>query len=240
MNDTASMATVPEGTASGGSDGGSAPVVEGPPRWRRPHPPPLRFRTERLEVRAYEAADAEALLDAATESRDDLSRWLPWPRTENRTLGECHYTIERFRRIHKELAPDMVTFGIFEAASGRLVGGVGFHDIERRLHAAEIGWWARVSARGHGYITEAARALLALMLVPQGEGGWGFSRVSARVAAPNLSSIAVAQRIGLIEEGRHRLAMWLDADGRAVDAHLFALVGPDAGTLARVVHDLPR
>lgn len=216
------MAT-PESTATGAFD------AVGPARWRRPHPPPLRLLTERLLVRPYEARDAEALLAAMEESRDDLLRWLPWPKTENRTLGECHYTIERFRRIHKELSPESVALAIFEAESGTLVGGVGFHDIDRRIFSAEIGWWARVGARGKGYVTEASSALLALMLLPAEEGGWGLRRVTARIAASNTQSVRVAQRIGLKEEGRHRQAMWLDAAGTAVDMHLYGLVADDAG-----------
>ncbi|TFD06468.1 GNAT family N-acetyltransferase [Cryobacterium sp. TMT1-66-1] len=59
----------------------------------------------------------------------------------------------------------------------------------------EIGWHLHPDAWGHGYASEAARAVLAHAFV------MGLDRISAVTNKDNVASQAVAQRIGMTHKG---------------------------------------
>src|SRR5947209_2340919 len=114
------------------------------------------LRGERVSVRPYRESDAQALNEAVAESRDHLRPWLPF--------ADTHQTVEESRDwiIHQVanwlLREDLVV-GVWEAASGRYLGGSGFHLRNWESRYFEIGYWLRVSACGRGYMTEAVRLL---------------------------------------------------------------------------------
>ena len=63
---------------------------------------------------------------------------------------------------------------------------------------AEIGWTLAPEARGKGYATEAAEAVLEL-----GFGELGFHRIEARLDALNFASATMCERLGMRLEARH-------------------------------------
>ncbi|HZW90612.1 MAG TPA: GNAT family N-acetyltransferase, partial [Myxococcaceae bacterium] len=79
-------------------------------------------------------------------------------------------------------------FGLFERASGDVVGSVGLHRREAP-DALEIGYWIRTDVMGRGFATEAVRALT-------GIGLGQAARVEIRCDPRNARSIAVARRAG--------------------------------------------
>lgn len=60
----------------------------------------------------------------------------------------------------------------------------------------EIGWRLPVAARGKGYATEAARAVLA-----HGLGALALPRIVADIRSDNAASIRVAEKIGMADDG---------------------------------------
>lgn len=80
-------------------------------------------------------------------------------------------------------------------ADGAVVGNCGFHGPPRAVGRAEIGYTVIPSARGEGFATEAARALVR----------WAFSqgepRVFASVASTNAPSLAVVSKVGFVQSG---------------------------------------
>ncbi len=79
---------------------------------------------------------------------------------------------------------------VIERASGRLLGRVGLKHWPQ-FGETEAGWLLRRDAWGHGYATEASRAVL----------DWGFETlplayVTAMIAPANERSIQVARRLG--------------------------------------------
>lgn len=184
-----------------------------PAPWAPPAPLPLSYRTARLLARPFVHADAPAILDAVESSRDSLLPWMPWAATDNRSIPECHYTVERFARGHAEPLPAMVVLGFFDAATGTLAGGGGLHHFHPPSHAAEIGYWIRADRRRQGLCTEGVAGLLDLCFAPQAGGGWGLRRIEIRCAGGNIASAAVARRLGLREEARLRQHRWLHGRG---------------------------
>jgi hypothetical protein len=79
----------------------SAAQSVAPLPWRAPSPFPKPFETSRTILRFWDEADAVDLLAAVNEDRGSLLPWLSCFRADYRSIGQCHYHIDRFRRQHQ-------------------------------------------------------------------------------------------------------------------------------------------
>lgn len=79
-------------------------------------------------------------------------------------------------------------------ADGRLIGRVGFIDAEG-WPGCELGWLLAREAWGQGYAVEAARAALAC-----GREAFGIDEPISLIRPENTRSIALAQRLGAVQE----------------------------------------
>jgi RimJ/RimL family protein N-acetyltransferase len=155
--------------------------------------PQYPVRTERLLLRPLTAADADALL--AYRSRPDVCRYVPFEPMTREVVHDRLASVWARRELTDE--GQSLTLGVEVADTGELVGDVVlfWHS---RLHASgEIGYAVNHAFGGHGYATEAARALLRL-----GFEGLGLHRVVARVDERNESSARLARRLGMRQEAR--------------------------------------
>ena len=162
--------------------------------------------------------DAPSLLAAIDAGRSSLAPWLEWAVTDNRTLPECIYSIEHFRRRRERTDPPPETFmiGIFDRATGDVIGGTSFHRIAHAQHQAEVGYWIRADRQRQGLCTEAVRALITWGFTPQDRGsprGWGFRRIEIYCAASNEASRGVPRKLGLREEIHRHQSRWLPGRG---------------------------
>lgn len=165
--------------------------------WSAPRPLPLPLHTERLLIRPFVVADARALHEAVAGSRDLLWPWLEWAQMGHRTVEESAAIIETFGRLAAKPDSLLCVWGLFDRQSGGLLGGTGLNAFDARAHSADVGYWLRREAQGHGYVTEATRAVIQAALSPAKAGGWGLRRVGLRCAAANEASARVARRLGL-------------------------------------------
>jgi len=178
---------------------------------------PTELRGSHVLLRPYRAGDAEQVFAAVDESRDHLRPWVSWV-DNNRTVDEVRdYCI---RSQASWLLRTELVLGIFDAVSGRYLGGTGLHNLDWELRAFEIGYWLRVSAIGHGYATESTRLLADFAL-----SRLQARRVTLRCDARNDASRRVAERAGFMLEGRLRNAA-IALDGAVSDELVFAVV-PD-------------
>ena len=81
---------------------------------------------------------------------------------------------------------------------GALIGLIGINSSSRVHARAEIGYWIAPAEWGHGYATEAARAVIAFAFAD------GFHRVQATHLTRNPASGRVMQKLGMQYEGRLR------------------------------------
>lgn len=191
------------------------PPADAPKPWTPPSPRPGPLETDRFILRCPEHSDAEALLECMEDDRASYAPWLPWIHTDNRSLPECHYSIEMFKR--KWDAADDLSLGfvmsVIDKQTGTLIAGTGLHRFRPALHEGEIGYWVRSSARGKGIATEATAHLLSWAFRPQAEGGWGLRRITIWCAEPNAGSVRVPTKLGLPLESRVRQERWLEGLG---------------------------
>lgn len=84
---------------------------------------------------------------------------------------------------------------VVEPVSARLIGDIGYHGPLRDGATVEIGYTLLPFARGHGYATEAASALIQ----------WTFTHtrvasIIAQIAPDNTASLRVAAKLGMKPE----------------------------------------
>jgi RimJ/RimL family protein N-acetyltransferase len=98
--------------------------------------------------------------------------------------------------------PEWGVFVIVRREDGRAVGGIGFHGAPDEEGRVEVGYDLVAAARGHGYATEALRALTAWALDRE-----EVTRLFATVERDNRPSQAVLDRAGFRraadEDGEH-------------------------------------
>lgn len=179
--------------------------------------PPLTFEltTPRLAIRSFRPSDADALYATVVASREHIARWLLWT-DQHSSAADSRALIERFRERWEQ--DEDFTFGVFARDSGALLGGLGLHPRAWNVPFFEVGYWLASAAEGHGYMTEAASAL-----VDYAMHDLGALRVEIHCDALNTRSAAVARRLGFTQEALFRKHM-RRPDGRLRDTLVFAKV----------------
>lgn len=153
---------------------------------------PMPIQTPRLILRPSEAGRGRALNEAVLESLAELQPWMNWaqkPPTIEESEENCRRSQASFL-----LREDLV-MQIFERATGRLLGGTGWHRFSWEARVFEIGYWIRTSAAGKGYVTEAVHAL-----TRYGFSVLGARRIEIRVNSGNLRSQKIPRALGFQEE----------------------------------------
>jgi RimJ/RimL family protein N-acetyltransferase len=186
-----------------------------PAPWTPPSPLPAKVETERLVIRFWQPEDAPLMLEALDVDRASFLPWLPVFETDNRTLAECTFQIERFRRAREQTlpTPDDFVLGVFDRMTGVALGGTGLHRINLRSHSAEIGYWIRPDCRGKGLCTESVTGLISWAFAAQSMGGWGLRRIDIYCAASNAPSQRIPRKLELREEVNQPGHRWIDGIG---------------------------
>ncbi|HLI09032.1 MAG TPA: GNAT family N-acetyltransferase [Ktedonobacteraceae bacterium] len=173
---------------------------------------------ERVIVRPYHKADAQALYEAVAESRDYLRLWLPFA-DEHQSVEESLNWI-----IHQEAAwllRESLPLSVWERASGHFLGGSGVHIHNWETRSFEIGYWLRASATAHGYMIEAARLVTDYLF-----NELAATRVEIRCDERNTRSAAIPRRLGYVQEGRLRNHMPAP-DGTLRTTLIFSMIPED-------------
>ena len=148
-------------------------------------------RTERLVLRPIDpVGDVDAV--HAYASREDVCRYIPWtPRTRDKVAE----WLPR-RSVTTIAEPGQgASLAITLAATGELVGDVMLIWQSEEHRTGELGYVVNPAYAGHGYATEAARAMLAMAFERL-----DLRRMVARVDARNPASAAVLRKIGMRQE----------------------------------------
>jgi ribosomal-protein-serine acetyltransferase len=118
---------------------------------------PTRIECEELAIRKYIPEDAAALVDAVTESLDELLPWMPWAKFEPQTASQREVLISTWDDEWAQCSN--FTMGIFH--NDLCVGGTGLH-LRGEDGTLEIGYWVRSSHVGRGIARRASSALTTL------------------------------------------------------------------------------
>jgi len=163
--------------------------------------------TERLILRPFDLSDAPAVQKLAGAREVAYNTLLiPHPYPD----GAAEAWISKPRNENE------LSFAIVLRESGELAGGISM-IVNRDHQRAEIGYYIGVAHWGHGYATEAGRAL-----VRHGFEEMALNRVHAEHFTRNPASGRVLQKIGMRHEGTQRkhLVKW----GEPIDVELYGIV----------------
>jgi RimJ/RimL family protein N-acetyltransferase len=115
---------------------------------------------------------------------------------------------------------DFAELAICEAGGDALLGSVILHSLDWRHRRGELGYWLVPAGRGRGLATRALRLALAWMFEEL-----GLERAEIATTPDNEPSLAVARRLGFVEEG---LLRGRDVeDGQRVDVVVYGLLRAD-------------
>lgn len=165
------------------------------------------FTTQRLTLRGFTLADADAVFDIF--SRPEVARWSG----QGVAMTDRAEAVARIGRQPERAGTHPAT-DVFAVVDGSGVVGMamlvpipasaGFDGAD-----LEIGWHFHPRAWGHGYATEAARALI--------DRAWefGVDRLVAVTHPDNARSQAVCGRLGMTDLGLRD--DWYDATLRAFE-----------------------
>ena len=174
---------------------------------------PLAIR-EGAVLRPYAEADAAELTSVvAVESGA--------PRPFGSLGGDLR--VSGLARLHRRSQAQIEAEDGFEGAivvDGEIVGGAGFHAVDKLNRSTSIGYWLAVEAQGSGLMTATVRALL-----DHAFDAWELHRVVIEAVLDNARSRAIPERLGFTEEGVLREAKLIR--GRYEDAALYAMLASD-------------
>jgi RimJ/RimL family protein N-acetyltransferase len=177
----------------------------------------------RFWLRPCHESDAEAIYEAADESRERVGKWMDWP-TPSYTRDDAQVWASAAAAAWGK--GSACEFVIVDSTDGVLSGCCGLNRINEKDLVCNVAYWIRESKIRKGAATGAARLLAAF-----GHGELGLRRLEIVVATGNLPSRKVAEKLGANHEGIQR--MRLKIGDLSHDAHMYALLaGPGASTAA--------
>ncbi len=173
--------------------------------------PTPTLHTARLRLRPFAETDADALF-ALHSSAYVLRYWdaSPW-----RDRARAARFIEACRQMADEgTGARLAMVGV---SDGAFIGWCGLTRWNPTYRSASLGYCLTDAAWGHGFATEAARAVLR----------WAFetldlNRVQAETDTRNIASARVLEKLGFVREGTLREDCVVD--GEVSDSWVFGLI----------------
>lgn len=153
----------------------------------------VRLETARLVLTPPSEADIDAIADACQDP--EIPRWTTVPSPYTRADAAAYV------RLTGEWWADGSQAVWSVHAGDALVGSIGLHHVTAHESGgqAELGYWVAASARGRGYLVEAARTV-----IDWGFGERGLARLSWRAIVGNVPSARAARALGFRYEGLQR------------------------------------
>jgi RimJ/RimL family protein N-acetyltransferase len=182
------------------------------------------LRTERLVLRTMTAEDVDDI--HAYRSREDVCRYLEY---EPRTRAQVAESVARHaREIELRGDGDYWQLAVERASdTGRVIGDVYFSVKSTANATGMIGWTLHPDFHGHGYMTEAASAVLEIAFAEI-----GLHRVAADLDPRNAGSVALCKRLGMREEAHFVEDLW--CKGEWADTGIYAILDREWRRLAAV------
>jgi len=172
----------------------------------------MELTTERLILREFKQSDWPDVL--AYQSDPLYLRYYDWT---GRTPEAVQDFVQMFLAQQQEQPRTKFQLAVILKSSRQLIGNCGIRLKSADAHEGDIGYELSPKHWGHGYATEAARAIVA----------FGFTqlrlhRIWSWCIAENVGSAHVLQKLGMQPEGRLRENEYFK--GRWWDTLLFGIL----------------
>ena len=171
------------------------------------------LETDRLQLRAFQESDADALHLLRADQRTMLHIGRP------RSTGPAN-ALALIRSMEEERQRNAgIGWAIHLREEDRLIGTVGYYRLKKEHHTGEVGYLLDPEHWGNGLMHEALGAVLAC-----GFDRFRFHRVEAITDPRNTASRMVLERRGFRLEGLFKENfLW---EGRFLDSAVYSLLNP--------------
>jgi ribosomal-protein-serine acetyltransferase len=167
-------------------------------------------------LRLLEEADADEVFALIDANREHLAPWMPWVQDEHEPADVLPF----IRATRKQIADNDGLQTAIVDPEERIVGMVGFHNVDWMNRKSSIGYWLARDEQGRGTMTLAVRAHLDHAFTM-----WKLNRVSIQAAVENARSRAIPERLGFREEG---ILRGVERVGdRVLDGVVYAMLASD-------------
>lgn len=167
--------------------------------------------TERMILRQYTNADAEALF--SFRSNPQAMHFVPRPLQES-----TDDALTMIAMMNENIANnDSISWAVELKETGRVIGSVSFHRIEKEHHRGELGYMIHPDHWGKGLVTEAAGAA-----VDYGFKGLHFHSIEAIIDPDNVASARVLDKLQFVKEAHFKENFM--QHGRFTDTAIYSLL----------------
>ena len=173
------------------------------------------LETPRLALRDLRDSDFERVYAYATDN--EVVRYLDWGPN---SVEDTTRFLTLARKARESSPRTAYHLAIALRTDDRAVGGCRIEIRDAATEAGDLGYVLDRAHWGHGYATEAGRALLAF-----GFEGLGLHRIWTRCDIRNIASARVLEKLGMRREGllRHDVRR----KGEWHDSYLYAILEPE-------------
>ena len=172
----------------------------------------MRLTTERLILREFKENDWPDVLAYQTDPL--YLRYYEWTERTPEAVQEFVNTFLAQQQAHPRTKFQLA---VVLKSSHQLIGNCGVRMASADAHQADIGFELSSQHWGHGYGTEAARAMVHFGFMER-----HLHRIWSRCIADNVGSVRVLEKLGMQLEGRLRENEYFK--GRWWDTLLFAIL----------------
>lgn len=145
--------------------------------------------TDRLVIRDWSADDAEAAL--AIYGSGEVTHWLTPAMHRVEDMAAMRSVLQAWQEAQPNVPRPRGRWAVERRDGGGVVGGLSIRLLPPYEDDLEVSWQLAPEAWGHGYATEAARALVE----------WAFTQdvdeLFAVARPANQRAIAIAERLGM-------------------------------------------
>jgi ribosomal-protein-serine acetyltransferase len=168
----------------------------------------------RIALVPVEGSQTKGLYDAIVESRAELSPWMEWMHPAY-SIAETEQWVTHCLKAWE--TDSSFGFTIVERHTSQLLGGCSITMDRPAQRNGSLGYWIRTSRTKQGFGSEAAS-----LLAQFGFAQLGLIRIEIFVAAGNIASQRVAEKVGALKEGLLRNRLLIRGEPR--DAYVFSLI----------------
>ena len=170
---------------------------------------------ENLKLILPQKHHAEELFAVVRENLDILKPWMPWA-TDDYSIASAHDFVNRNLKEFAETG----SFSASIVCEKKIVGQVGFHNLDTVNKLAHIGYWLAKDAHGKGIMTRCTKVLIDFLF-----DDFGLNRIQINCNVENAKSRAIPERLEFALEGIHRQMEF--HEGKFGDWAIYAMLKED-------------
>lgn len=143
---------------------------------------------DQIEIRLYQKRDINGFYAAVMESKDAVSKWLPWCDDNYSKTDTIHWIQTKVPLIWA--SKKGCEFVIVNSKNNKILGGCCLEQIDLIQKEASLAYWVRTSETHKGVAVNACRFLL-----KYGFETLGLKSIRVIPSAENIASIKVAEKL---------------------------------------------